>query len=238
MALVYPKLTDETIVLSPRQAAFRQFNIGDDWTEARFGVFITAIAATGSDDDNVNETLVPSVISDRVTFGLKDTSDTYPGQAGSLFIGARSGESTVVSSAAGGGIGSSSGNFVAVGYNGTSEILGVGANIGRIGTAVASGSTSYCDFFALRFVINNRGLSTQTITIYGKEIPHVAGSDYSANALRTLLNNQFASVGALDTIPWNDGASARAIPDCVWIRSPLFDNALRISCARVIRYAP
>ncbi len=238
MALVYPKLTDETIVLAPRQAAFRQFNIGDDWTEARFGVFVTAIAATGSDDDNVAEVLVPSVTSDRVTFGFKDTSDTYPGQSGSLFIGVRSGEGTVVSAAAGGGIGGPSGSFVAVGYNGTSEILGAGAGIGRIGTAVASGATSYCDFFAIRLVINNRGLSTQTITIYGKEQANVAGADYSANALRTLINNSFASVGALDTIPWNDGVSARAIPDCVWIRSPLFDNALRISCARVIRYAP
>ncbi len=239
MALIYPKFSDETLVLSPRQAAFRQFNLGDDWTEARVGMFVTTIAATGSDDNGVHEDLVPSVITDRVTFGIKDTSDTYPGQAGSLFLGIRSGETDVFSYVAPYGIASASGNWKAVGYIGASEITGSSILDFPMGSAAASGSTAYCGFSCLKFIINNRGLSTQTISIYYITYQNVAGSDYSANALRTLMNNGFpGSVGFIDTIPWNDGVSARPIPDCFWVRSPLFDNSFRISCARVIRYAP
>lgn len=237
MALIYTKLTDKTTVLAPREGACRKFNFGTDWTEVRLGGFFTAVAATGSNDDNVNETLAVSSIADRITLGLKDDSQTYPGQAGSLFIGVRSGESDVKSYGPSSGFGSSSSVFRAVGYYGATEVLAAASPAGgTIGAAAASGATSYAAFMCIKININDRGLSTQNIDVRTSYTSPVTGADYSATALRTALNN--ASFGGAGNFAWNDGAAARAIPDCVWVRVPLFSNQLRISAIRAIRYAP
>jgi hypothetical protein len=241
MALIYTKLTDKTTVLAPREGACRKFNFGSDWTEVRLGMFVSAIAATGSNDANVSEVLVPAGITDYVTFGIKDDSQTYPGQTGSLFIGIRSGDAGNVNSiATTGGIGDSGGTWRPAGYHDTTAILGVangGAGTSNMGAANASGATAYCGFIVVKFVIVDLGLSTQSITMSVGTTTSVAGADYSATALRTAINNH--SFGAsLASIAWNDGAAARAIPDCIWVRSPLYNNALRISCVRAIRYAP
>lgn len=237
MALIYTKLTDKTTVLAPREGACRQFNFGTDWTEVRLGMFCSAVAATGSDVDNIAETVVPSGITDYITFGLKDNSQTYPGQTGSLFLGVRSHDDTEVDSFVGNGFGDSGGTWDACGYYDTTRVNGgSGVQGGTMASATSSGSSAYAAFMALKIIINNRGLSSQTVTVRTTFTSPVTGTDYSATALRTALNN--ASYGSGVTFAWNDGAAARAIPDCVWIRVPLFLNQLRISAIRAIRYAP
>lgn len=236
-ALIYTKLTDKTTVLSPREGACRKFNFGDDWTEMRLGMFCVAVAASGSNVNNIAESMVPPTLTDHVTFGIKDDSQTYPGQLGSLFLGLRDGDAAFIESNVNTGIGASGGQWRPVGYYGTTEVLGAaGAGSNRMGAATASAASAYNGFIAVKIVINNRGLSSQTVTMSYSTATDVAGTDYSPTALRTLLNN--ATYTALATIAWNDGAAARAIPDCIWVRTPLFLNSIRISCVRAIRYAP
>ncbi len=240
MALIYTKLTDKTLVLAPREGLLRKFNFGTDWTEMRVGIFCTAVAATGSNDDNVAETLNSGILTDHVTFGIKDDSQTLPGQAGSLFLGVRDSDPDVYSTAPAGGIGQFGGAYRPVGYHGTTEVLGAansGSGTKNLGAAQASVSSAYCSFTCVKIVISNLGLSTQSATMSLSTAQSVAGTDYSANNLRSMMNA--ASFGTpLASIAWNDGVAARAIPDCYWIRAPLYNNTLRISAIRAIRYAP
>lgn len=238
MALIYTKLTDKTTVLAPREGACRKFNFGTDWTEMRVGVFCSAIAATGSNDVNVSELLVPAGITDYITFGIKDDSQTYPGQAGSLFLGVRSPSPNVQSTPPNGFYGDGAG-WCATGYHDATmvqnaTVLSTSTYIG--GGATASAATGYCAFFAIKIVITDLGLATQSVAVSVAHEEIVGGADYSATALRTAINNTSYSGSA--SIAWNDGAASRDIPDCVWVRVPLYLNALRISAIRAIRYAP
>ena len=237
MALIYTKLTDKTTVLAPRQGACRKFNFGTDWTEVRVGMFCSAIAATGSNDVNVAETVALSTVADYITFGIKDDSQTYPGQTGSLFLGLIN--TTSSSSTPPNGFHGNAAGWLASGYYNTTLVQNVTAvatsrYIG--GQATASAATGYCAFFAVKFVISNRGLSSQTVAMSNATNELVTGADYSATALRTAINNTTYSTP--QSIAWNDGATARAIPDCVWVRVPLYNNQLRLSAIRAIRYAP
>lgn len=239
MAFIYSKPTEKTLVLAPREGLLRKLNFGTDWTEVRIGMFVSAVSAAGGGNvPNVAETLAHSTIIDFFSFGLKDDSLSLPGQVGATFLGLVDGNTTAGSSV-GSGIGGA-GVWKAAGYLGTAGVLSTstsGEGLLDMGAAVASGSTAYCGFFVIRIVIANRGLATQTVDVRARATANVAGNDYSAAALRTLINNTTYGSTA-HTIAWNDGVSAKAIPDCVWLRSPLYDNALRISAIRAIRYAP
>jgi hypothetical protein len=242
MALIYTKLTDKTLVLAPREGICRKFNLGTDWTEIRVGVFLSCVSSAGSNVDNTLEIIVPSGITDYITFGIKDDSLTLPGQPGSLFLGIRSHDVSVVASSppgGGGGFKDSAGTWNMTGYFGTSIVentSGGGLTGSPIGASAASGSSAYCGFFCVKIIITNRGLSTQSVSATISKEDSVAGTDYSAAALRTKMNA--ANFPTPESIAWNTGAAARAIPDCIWLRSPLYDNAFRVSAHRAIRYAP
>lgn len=246
MANIYTKLTDKTLILAPREAVVRQFNFGTDWTEMRMGFFSTGVIDSGDNTAPTDESLVIGSASDRMAIGLKNSStNDLPGYAGSLFIGAITGgtgsQTTDYSLAAGRKYYCAFATNQApsaAGYYGTTLVGGThttDALAHPILFGDASAATGYNGFFGLKFVITDRGLSTQTVTM-STFADVVAGTDYSATALRTLLNNS----GYLGpkTIAWNDGAAARTIPDCVFVRIPFFNNRIRISAIRAIRYAP
>ncbi len=240
MALIYTKLTDKTTVLAPRQGAGRKFDFDDNWTEIRMGMFFTGVAASGSNVANIDETVALTTYLDRITFGIKnsDTED-IPGAAGAKFLGATTRTGLTSDSAAafafrsGGG-----GSLCGAGYNGATLIGGtVAEDLGfPMRFSSASSASGYNGFFALKFVITNRGLATQSIGISCTSNPTIAGTDYSANALRTEMNN--ATYSAAATISWNNGATAYDIPDAYWVRTPFYNNTIRISAIRAIRYAP
>lgn len=240
MALIYTKLaTDKTTVLAAGEGGGRKEDLGA-WTELRYGVFCSAISISGSNANNTNETLTPANLTEHVTFGLKDDDQTtFPGEAGSLFIGIREGDLANVQSVAGTGIGSSAGSWRPVGYHGTTEVLG--ADLGgtaRLGSATASGASAYCGFLGVRINITDLGLATQTLSMRTAALSDIAGTDYTETALLTNLQNLLIDALTPQTIAWNDGAAARAIPDCLWIRTPLLSNSIRISAIRAVRYAP
>lgn len=239
MALIYTKLTDKTTVLAPGEGGGRKLDFGA-WTEIRYGIFCSAISAAGSDVDNTTETLVPSNVTEHVTFGLKDDDETtFPGEAGSLFIGIREGDAANVQSTINSGIGASGGAWRPVGYHDTTEVLGSAIPVSnRMGAATASAASAYCGFIGVRINITDLGLSTQSLAMRVVGENNIAGTDYSETALLTKLQNLLVDGLTPQTIAWNDGAAARAIPDCLWVRSPLLSNTFRISAFRAVRYAP
>ncbi len=239
MALIYTKLAEKTTVLAPGEGGGRKLDFGA-WTEIRYGGFFSAISSSGSNVNNTAESLVPANLTEHVTFGLKDDDQTtFPGEVGSLFIGIREGDLSNVQSTVNSGIGASGGNWRPVGYYGATEVLGSSiAASSRMGAATASAASAYCGFLGVRINISNLGLSTQTLTMRVVGANDVAGTDYSETALLTLLQNQLVDGLTPQTIAWNDGAAARAIPDCLWVRTPLISNSIRISAIRAVRYAP
>lgn len=238
MPLIYTKGSEKTTILNPRQGGGRQLDF-EDWTETRIGMFLSAIADTGPNDEVVAETVNVSTVADYFTFGLKDISQTLPGQADSLFIGVRSEDNTSVAATPNAGIGGPNGDWIGTGWEGTTEVNSAGSegNV-RWAPVPASGATGYCQFFAIKIVLNDRGLSTQNFDV-SLAMTNVAGSDYSPVNLRTHLNNfSTYAAGAAMNVAWNTGAAARDIPDCYFVRAPLFLNRVRLSCIRAIRYAP
>lgn len=245
MATIYQKeVTDRTCILSPREYYFRPFDF-DNWTEMRMGILFSGVADSGDNTQSTDESVALSSVADLITFGIKDSATSVlPGQAGGLFLGARTwttqaSKSTVAPEGwafrSGGG-----GGLAACGFAGTTLIGGTVSEdiLPMVHGGAAASSTGYDGFYALKFVINNLGLSTQSVSISSTATVSVSGADYSASALRTLLNN--ATYGTVRTIAWNDGVSAYDIPDAVWIRMPFYSNRIRLSqpAPMLVRYQP
>lgn len=239
MPIIYTKGSKKTSILAAGQAGGRQFNFGDDWTEVRVGMFISAIADTGPNDEVVAETLNVSTVADYFSFGIKNLGSTIPGEAGSLFVGIRNGISPSVAVAPTGGMGDNNGSWRATGWDGVTEINSAApVNADRWGPVAASPGTDYAQFFAVRMVVNDLGLSTQNIDI-SLASTNPTGIGYTRTDLRTYLNNFSTYLQGLPmNLAWNTGAAARDIPDCYFVRAPLFLNRARIACIRAIRYAP
>ncbi len=240
MASIYTKGSEKTLILSPREAVNRQFDFGTDWTEVRVGMFVGAVAGTGPNDEVVAETVTINNFSDRCIFGIKNTGQTLPGEAGSLFLGVRSAESSVTVTTPHSGIGSPSGGWHGVGYHDTTQVDAAGGDDGsnKWGDVAASGGSAYAMFFGIQLVINNIGTSSQSVDVKVGATSPFAGTDYSAINLRTTMNNfNFAGLFPM-TVPWNTGSAARVIPDCAYVRASTFLNRIRISAIEAIRYAP
>lgn len=209
------------------------------------GILYGAVAASGDNTAASSESVTISTVADIIAFGIKDSATSaLPGQTGSLFLGVTSANGTVSNTfGTGTGFSSNQGNpmtLSATGYAGVTKIGGTNSEstAGMDYPTDTSVSSSYNGFFALKFVINNLGLSSQTVTISNAHSTPVSGTDYSAGALRTLINN--GTYTNARTIAWNDGAAARDIPDACWIRMPFYSNRIRLSqpAPMLVRYAP
>ena len=239
MAEIYAKSGENTLILEPREYMLRQFNFGD-WTELRMGMYFGCISAASANANVASEsvTLVSAV--DRLCFGIKDSSTSYiPGQVGASFLGittmSPTGNGTAIGTGSLRSIGGN--NFAVVGLTdgtatgGTTTQVCVGMDF----PSDVTGATAYNGFVALKFVVANLGLSSQTVTISGVSTNSISGSDYSATALRALLNG--ATYTNPSTIAWNTGAAAKDIPNCWFLRLPFLNNRIRISCIDMMKIA-
>ncbi len=241
MATIYQKtVTDKVCILSPREYILRPFDF-DAWTEMRLGIYLSAVTSGGDNTNSANETVTLSTAADRLTFGLKDsaTSD-LPGFGTSLFLGATSySTGAALQNGSQVDIQTSGGELAATGYHDTTIVGGAsGQSLGNHMEcpSSASGSSAYCGFYALKFVITNLGASSQSVAISSTKTTTISGTDYSASALQLLMNN--ATYGTPVATAWNTGAAARDIPDAIFIRFPFYSNRIRLSAIRAIRYAP
>ena len=238
MALIYTKgVSDKTTVLAPREGAYRQFDFDDDWTDVRLGCFVTNVGTSGSNTAPVVENLAVSTVDDYLTFVIKNYADNNPGRSGSLFIGVRNGGIVTNQQTPIGGVHGNTGQWLPVGYEGTTEVAGSAIGTSQyFGRADATASSGYCAFNGIRIVISNRGTASQSVAVYWRSDDSKSGN-YGITDLTNYINSLTnADWGTPQSFAWNTGSVARDIPDSVWLRSPLYNNQLRLSAITAIRF--
>lgn len=235
-----PSTTDKMLILDPGQYFMRPINMGN-WTELRIGMYLSGVAATGDNAQNVAETLALSNASTRYAIGLKTHNSNLPGTSGTDFIGLTNSTNAVSN------VTDSVWRYGAVGGSYSNRLCGgafVGTSITTLATVdsgidipVPSGTTSYSTFYALRFVITDRGLSSQTVSLSFSRGAATSTSDYSEGLLNGQINNAtYTSFGS--ALAWNNGSVAYDIPNAVFVRIPFIDNKLRITAISVMKIAP
>lgn len=243
MAEIYLKSAENTLILEPREYMLRQFDFGA-WTEMRMGLYYGGVSASDNDGAGSAEQVANSTALDLLSFGIKDSSTALPGTTGSLFLGVGTGYGNFSSTSAAttfgrcaSGDGSSQQVLAAVGYYDTNLLNGTypADNLSSMTYPSPTGTTGYCGFFGLKFVVTDIGLSSQTVTISSVVTSPISGSTYTLAALRTLLNNSTYGTGRV--VDWNDGASARVIPNCCFLHLPFYNNRIRISAIDMIKFA-
>lgn len=240
MAEIYQKLiTDKALILAPREGFMRPFNLSN-WTEIRMGMYFTGVSS-GSNDTfaGSDETVALSSKFDRFHFGIKSDTPDLPGTLGTDFIGMTNSTNAVAmaSFTLFGSNGASINNTLVSGVSkdATFTLNGVDILRGmRFGTGVAN-ATTYNSFYAIKIVINNPGLSTQTVTISTTNTQDIAGSSYDTDTLNTLINN--GTYTTSDAVAWNNGVTAYALPTHAFIHLPFYNYSIRISALRVTQYA-
>lgn len=239
MALIYQKDTEKTLILSPRESYQRAFDFGTDWTEIRLGMFFGGVTDSGDNTQSTSENVTINNASDQVRFGIKNSTNTsYPGEADTSFLGVSTNNTPGgTANCAGFGYYNVGGSaLIGCGILGATVKQPVSANLNAMTfPSNVTGSSAYCGCFVLKIVIANRGASNQQVILSTDDTNVISGSDYSSAALRTLMNS--GTFSSPVTIDWNDGAAAYPIPDAFYIRLPFYNNRIRISCMRAIRYA-
>lgn len=239
----YEKVGVPNAVLLVRefQRAKLTAKLGSDWTEARVGMYFTGVDAQDVNGAPEDEMLVVSDVSDYLTFGLKDSNSYYlPGEAGGLFVGVRSTGTTSKADApilgGNGYFADSNEECSVVGYAGATLIDGGVVANGAMQFPDPEPDTGFNGFYCLRFVVNNRGTATQSVSVSVARTARVAGIDYGKAALYQAINS--SSFGAAKTVAWNNGASARALPDASWVRIPFYNARIRIQALMALKVSP
>jgi len=243
MATILTKSARQVAVMAPREYLMRPFDFDTDWTEVQVGMFWCLIAGTGTDSQPSSETVVVSTPVQRVAFGLKSETDDIPGTAGTNFLGVMTRTQSVFSQGNPFGPTSSlrdstgSSALCAVGYDGTTEVANAATNNTYMNFQYTTNdATNYAEFYAVRFVIANRGLATQTVQVYSSSSTSGTKTPYSAAALKSCMENAtWTAMGS--ALAYNDGASAYDIPSCFYVRTPFINNRLRLAGMRAVRIA-
>lgn len=240
--LSYSKEGQITAILAVRefQRAKLTTKLGSNWTEARMGFFFSGVDAH---DDNLappDELLTVSDVSDYLTVGLKDANSYFlPGEAGGTFIGVRSTGSTgkVLSpTSSAGWFADSAEECSAVGYAGATLIDGGVVSNGSLQFPDPAGTDDYSGFYCVKFVVNNRGLSSQSVSVSVARSAQADGHDYGKGALYQAINN--SSFGASRSVAWNNGGSARALPDAAYVRIPFYNARIRLQEIMAVKISP
>lgn len=241
--LISPKIGVYTAILAVRefQRAALTVKLGNDWTEARVGMFFSGVDAHEDNLAPSDELVTVSDVSDYATFGLKDAATYYlPGEAGGLFVGIRStGTTSKVrgpSLGADGWFADSNEECSAVGYAGATLIDGGVIANGSMRFPDPEPETAYSGFYCVKFVVNSRGASNQSVTMSIARSGEVAGADYGKSALYQAINNSTFGVGK--NVEWNNGGVARALPDAAYVRIPFYNARIRIQEIMAVKISP
>ncbi len=208
------------------------FDIGNDWTEARLGIMLSATDTAGFNNAFVSgESASGATPTDSMQFGIKDTSANLPKAAGSTYFGLD--HNGALSVAGGDHVDLLRRCCV---YDGVTGSNGAQAQYAWIKPANAHLNNSpFAGFMALKFQIANRGLATQTVTV-SMSINSNMHTDTRIGYLRAQMAAA-AYTGALAAAAWNTGSAAKAIPSTIYFRMPFVQNRWRISSVALDRYA-
>lgn len=237
-AEIYQKTaSDRVLIIEPQVGWLQPFNVGS-WTQLAIGLWWSA--TTEADDNAVPTTAITGTGSatNLMTFGLKESSLNLPGESGTRFIGYTA--SNALATATSYIIATStehriivSGAFNGRGYFGSilDTTFSVTLNTPNSGFANPgnnmSTSSNYCNFFGMKFVVLNSGLSTQQIEVYSPNATNVTPtSTPTIESLRTTFLPSLTTL--VHTAAWNDGASAYALPTAMFLRFPFTGIRARI----------
>jgi hypothetical protein len=230
-----PVTQDEILIQEPRESFLRS-PPWTAWNEVRLGMTITFVPVGVFQQACTTETIYPYSYLDWVCWGLKDPSLNLPGQAGASFVGlglGTTGVSNVLSNnASGTGNITCASNNALVSVYGTS-VLTKSADTGTVIQFPQYSATLYCFTSCMRLVLNNSGLSNQTISAQWVQNTASLAGDYSVNKLRTDLFN--SAYGSTYTLTWNSGGQALTLPYCWYLRMPFLLNRARISALAMFK---
>jgi hypothetical protein len=226
--------SDKTLLPAPRQGYRRRSNIGSNWTDVRLGIFFTVVPSGNDDAACVTETVVDNGFPDWFTFGLKDSSASAPYTAGTRFVGIRQWQNfriTTDNSAGAGEMIHSGLLSVATAGSGAAELALFGFSMNPRFPQYSAGTVN--GFWGLKMVVNNAGLSSQSIRLHTNMTGTTAIADVSKTNLRTNLLGSFTDCGG--DVAFNESGAALTLPDTLWIRLPTFNNRIRITTYGVLK---
>ena len=213
---------DNPLILGIREAFRVPFDVGS-WSSIRF---VASVSTTGTGGDaTVGPTEAITVgPTNHWAFGFKNNNDVLPGQVGGKFLGLATINGTSYNS-----VSASLTNVGAVGYGDTTLMTGSTA-----ATTCPIHTGTYTILWICQLDVNNKGLSTQTVTVKGISSPPAQVST-TLTPLRAAAGT--TALGLTNTITWNDGSVAHPLPDAVYVRLPLGNSRLRLHSMLVEKLA-
>ncbi len=241
MAKIFNKSNDTSLILSPREAVYRQFNFGQ-WTELRVGMLFGVVNDTNDSGSATTEEVYRLTDLDRVYFGIKSYGNEIPGVSNTNFIGVTSATSSYVNI-----LGSRTGTFVNNGglfyyrlYLGaasaslplSTKAIDAGVDTGFI-YPTTIGST--CGFYGLKYVLQNSGSANQCVILNYKSTSTAGTSSADLNTLltnNTSWNSMYSSDASYSTASWETGIP---LPDTFYTHIPSYRNRLRITAIQLMK---
>ncbi len=221
--------TDKVLILDIREAFQRNHGFGTDWTELRLGMYFSIVPLVGDDAAATAETVITNTYLDIAAFGLKDSSSNAPLSAGSRFVGMIFGKP-------------GADNYSHGANNVGGATIGTPYRVSIDGTSILSTTTSgsfslnqynvgtHAVMF-LKLVVNNKGLSTQTISMDTGSTHGM--TSVSSNDLRSYFSS-YSSAGN-STVTWNAASAALPLPTHIYARIPTLNHRLRITTCGVLK---
>jgi hypothetical protein len=241
MANISEYLNDNVLILSPREALYREFNVGQ-WTELRIGMLYTMVTDT-SDTALPSDQVYYLSDTDRIYFGIKSSGSNFPGTGNADFIGATTitGSSLYVTTT-GGLSGTTNASYpyysLFLGASSASNAIStlgtfaINANLGPFSFPFSVGAT--CGFYGLKYVLENSGSADQRIIVSYKGNASTATS--SAALYSTLVNNTswnaMANNQLYSTASWATGIP---LPNTFYAYLPFYKARLRMTAMQIVK---
>ena len=246
-SVIYTKDTEQTLVLGKRNYLFRPFDVGD-WTELRMGMFVRSVSAYGDDKVGVSENVGTTTPGNRyrtLAIGIKNSdNEANPFYEGSYFLGISNNGGYEACATDGSTLSMRAfGECASMGMSGMNPMLpALNASLednyfGGSGLAwdIDPSVATYCCFIGLKIRIYDKGLATQYVAL-SVAFAKNATPPYNQDTLFAGMHGTYQWGPSL-AITWNDGSTAFAIPDALFIRFPFENNRCRLSAVAVMREA-
>jgi hypothetical protein len=250
---VYDRGGERLVIMDVREALVQSID-APEWTDLRVGFMLSITSAVANDNiSNLSANIVDVgrglELTDRYWLGIKDSSDNFPGNPGTRFIGftncktdaiGNKGDSKIVSSD--GGVGTVNANFWRP-ANGDGSQYAFTVFDGTIGRgAVSNGSqlhfvqnntSVYTTCVAFRLTRPDTRSNARQITVQVKKTVGGASGDleYTNNPSTIELQGQLANFPT--TVQQIGPISFSDVPDTLFCYLPWFNSRLRIHAAGV-----
>lgn len=221
---------DNSLIIQPNYAYQKKFVFGDDWEHIAIGFFISY---TNSITDN-NKSFVSGQADVSSGGSSKDTNTYYgiikdsptkylpevvgqPLLAGQMFFGAMHNNLDINKNRFEDGGNSYGGSLLL--SNEVNTTRRYATNSGRMRSNIpltrSSDTTNFAAYFGLDIIVNNKGLSNQTITVSSRNQGYSGYTDISLTKLKSIINSNTidSENNAMDTNDHTKDGAALPLPD-------------------------